>query len=141
MVLNDISRLIAQELKIKEQQVNATIDLLDSGNTIPFISRYRKEVTGELTEEHIRHIEERTQYLRNLVKRQEEILASIEEQGKLTPELTSAIEKSIKLQELEDIYLPFRPKKRTRASIAKEKGLEPLAELILAQDNANNGID
>ena len=138
MVLNDISRLIAQELKIKEQQVNATIDLLDSGNTIPFISRYRKEVTGELTEEHIRHIEERTQYLRNLVKRQEEILASIEEQGKLTPELTSAIEKSIKLQELEDIYLPFRPKKRTRASIAKEKGLEPLAELILAQDNANN---
>ena len=138
MVLNDISRLIAQELKIKEQQVNATIDLLDSGNTIPFISRYRKEVTGELTEEHIRHIEERTQYLRNLVKRQEEILASIEEQGKLTPELTSAIEKSIKLQELEDIYLPFRPRKRTRASIAKEKGLEPLAELILAQDNANN---
>ena len=138
MVLNDISRLIAQELKIKEQQVNATIDLLDSGNTIPFISRYRKEVTGELTEEHIRHIEERTQYLRNLVKRQEEILASIEEQGKLTPELTSAIEKSIKLQELEDIYLPFRPKKRTKASIAKEKGLEPLAELILAQDNANN---
>ena len=138
MVLNDISRLIAQELKIKEQQVNATIDLLDSGNTIPFISRYRKEVTGELTEEHIRHIEERTQYLRNLVKRQEEILASIEEQGKLTPELTSAIEKSIKLQELEDIYLPFRPKKRTRASIAREKGLEPLAELILAQDNANN---
>ena len=138
MVLNDISRLISQELKIKEQQVNATIDLLDSGNTIPFISRYRKEVTGELTEEHIRHIEERTQYLRNLVKRQEEILASIEEQGKLTPELTSAIEKSIKLQELEDIYLPFRPKKRTRASIAKEKGLEPLAELILAQDNANN---
>ena len=138
MVLNDISRLIAQELMIKEQQVNATIDLLDSGNTIPFISRYRKEVTGELTEEHIRHIEERTQYLRNLVKRQEEILASIEEQGKLTPELTSAIEKSIKLQELEDIYLPFRPKKRTRASIAKEKGLEPLAELILAQDNANN---
>ena len=138
MVLNDISRLIAQELKIKEQQVNATIDLLDSGNTIPFISRYRKEVTGELTEEHIRHIEERTQYLRNLVKRQEEILASIEEQGKLTPELTSAIEKSIKLQELEDIYLPFRPKKRTRAFIAKEKGLEPLAELILAQDNANN---
>ena len=138
MVLNDISRLIAQELKIKEQQVNATIDLLDSGNTIPFISRYRKEVTGELTEEHIRHIEERTQYLRNLVKRQEEILASIEEQGKLTPELTSAIEKSIKLQELEDIYLPFRPKKRTRASIAKEKGLEPLAELILARDNANN---
>ena len=138
MVLNDISRLIAQELKIKEQQVNATIDLLDSGNTIPFISRYRKEVTGELTEEHIRHIEERTQYLRNLVKRQEEILASIEEQGKLTPELTSAIEKSIKLQELEDIYLPFRPKKRTRASIAKEKGLEPLAELILAQDNSYN---
>ena len=138
MVLNDISRLIAQELKIKEQQVNATIDLLDSGNTIPFISRYRKEVTGELTEEHIRHIEERTQYLRNLVKRQEEILASIEEQGKLTPELTSAIEKNIKLQELEDIYLPVRPKKRTRASIAKEKGLEPLAELILAQDNANN---
>ena len=141
MVLNDIPSLIAQELKIKEHQVNATIDLLDSGNTIPFISRYRKEVTGELNEEHIRLIEERTQYLRNLVKRQEEILASIEEQGKLTPELTLAIEKSTKLQELEDIYLPYRPKKRTRASIAKEKGLEPLAELILAQGTCDTNLE
>ena len=88
MVLNDIPSLIAQELKIKEHQVNATIDLLDSGNTIPFISRYRKEVTGELNEEHIRLIDERIQYLRNLIKRQEQILSSIEQQGKLTPQLT-----------------------------------------------------
>ena len=137
----NITQILATELSATLVQIQAAIGLLDEGATVPFIARYRKEVTGELTEEHIRHIEERTQYLRNLVKRQEEILASIEEQGKLTPELTSAIEKSIKLQELEDIYLPFRPKKRTRASIAKEKGLEPLAELILAQDNANNGID
>lgn len=126
--------LIAREISVKPQQVTAAVNLLDEGNTVPFISRYRKEVTGELNEEHIRTIEERVQYLRNLVKRQEDILASIESQGKLSPELSAAILATVKLQDLEDLYLPYRPKKRTRAQIAREKGLEPLAQLILAQE-------
>ncbi|BBB90244.1 MAG TPA: Tex family protein [Methylomusa anaerophila] len=134
MFLSDIPNLIARELNIKPQQVTAAASLLDDGNTVPFIARYRKEATGELDEEKIRIIEERTQYLRNLVKRQEEILASIEAQGKLSPELSQAIQAAAKLQELEDLYLPYRPKKRTRTQIAREKGLEPLAELILAQE-------
>ncbi|HWR41330.1 MAG TPA: Tex family protein [Patescibacteria group bacterium] len=134
MILEDIPRLIARELSVKPQQVTATINLLDDGNTVPFISRYRKEATGELNEEHIRTIEERLQYLRNLVKRQEDILSVIDEQGKLTPELSVAILATTKLQDLEDLYLPYRPKKRTRAQIAREKGLEPLALLILAQE-------
>ncbi len=133
MILEEIVGFIAKELAIKPHQVKATIDLLDDGNTVPFISRYRKEATNELNEDHIRTIEERLQYLRNLVKRQEDILTNIEEQGKLTPELKVAIERSTKLQELEDLYLPYKQKKRTRAQIAREKGLEPLAELILAQ--------
>jgi uncharacterized protein len=133
MQLAEITLLIAREIGVKPQQVDATVKLLDEGNTIPFIARYRKEATGELDEEKIRTIEERLQYLRNLVKRQEEILSSIEAQGKLTPELAAAINATAKLQDLEDLYLPFRPKKRTRAQIAREKGLEPLSELILAQ--------
>ncbi|WP_425059114.1 Protein YhgF [Sporomusa carbonis] len=133
MLKTDIPVIIARELNVKPHQVTATMNLLDDGNTVPFIARYRKEATGELNEEHIRTIEERTQYLRNLIKRQEEILASIESQGKLTPELADAIQAATKLQELEDLYLPYRPKKRTRAQIAREKGLEPLAETILAQ--------
>lgn len=133
MLHTDIPILIAKELAIKAPQVNATINLLDEGNTVPFIARYRKEVTGELDEEQLRTIEERLQYLRNLVKRQEDILANIEEQGKLTPELQAAITSATKLQELEDLYLPFKQKKRTRAQIAREKGLEPLADIILAQ--------
>ena len=133
MILTDISMRIARELGVKVGQVESTMALLDESNTVPFIARYRKEVTGELDEEQIRIIEERATYLRNLVKRQEEILATIEEQGKLTPELSAAITGTTKLQELEDLYLPYRPKKRTRAQIAREKGLEPLANLILAQ--------
>lgn len=133
MQLTNIPSLIASELRVKTQQVEATIQLLDEGNTIPFIARYRKEVTGELNEEYIRTIVDRLQYLRNLVKRQEEILASIEGQGKLTPELTLAIQSANKLQELEDLYLPYRPKKRTRAQIARERGLEPLAQKMLVQ--------
>ncbi|MBP2637424.1 MAG: yhgF [Firmicutes bacterium] len=133
MLLTDIPVIIARELTVKPHQVTATMNLLDDGNTVPFIARYRKEATGELNEEHIRTIEERTQYLRNLIKRQEEILSSIEAQEKLTPELAQAIQAATKLQELEDLYLPYRPKKRTRAQIAREKGLEPLAEIILAQ--------
>ncbi|HWR41652.1 Tex family protein [Sporomusa sp.] len=133
MLITDIPAIIARELGVKPHQVTAATALLDDGNTVPFIARYRKEATGELDEEQIRTVEERTQYLRNLLKRQEEILASIESQGKLTPELTAAIQSAVKLQELEDLYLPYRPKKRTRAQIAREKGLEPLADIMLAQ--------
>lgn len=134
MILEEIGGFIAKELNVKPQQVNATVKLLDEGNTVPFISRYRKEVTEELDEEQVRTIEERLQYLRNLIKRQADILANIEEQGKLTPELSAAIARTTKLQDLEDLYLPYKQKKRTRAQIAREKGLEPLAELILAQE-------
>lgn len=129
----EIPAMIARELGIRPLQAEATIGLLDAANTVPFIARYRKEVTENLDEEQIRTIEERVHYLRNLAKRQEEILAVIESLGKLTPELAASIEGAQKLQELEDLYLPYRPKKRTRAQIAREKGLEPLAERILAQ--------
>ena len=133
MKIHEIPAMIAKELGIRIAQAEATVELLDAGNTLPFIARYRKEVTGDLDEEKIRSLEDRLQYLRNVAKRQEEILAVIESQGKLTPELTAAIEGAQKLQELEDLYLPYRPKKRTRAQIAREKGLEPLAERMLAQ--------
>ena len=133
MLLENISSIIAEELKIRANQVEATVKLLDDGNTIPFISRYRKEATGELDEEKIRTISERVTYLRNFVARQEEILRKIAEQGKLTPELEEAIAKTTKLQELEDIYLPYKQKKRTRAMIARSKGLEPLAQRMLLQ--------
>ena len=133
MKIHEIPAMIAKELGIRVAQAESTVELLDAGNTLPFIARYRKEVTGDLDEEKIRSLEERLQYLRNVAKRQEEILAVIESQGKLTPELTAAIEGAQKLQELEDLYLPYRPKKRTRAQIAREKGLEPLAERMLAQ--------
>ncbi len=133
MRTEDIGAVIAGELKIRPKQVEATMELLDGGNTVPFISRYRKEATGELDEEQVRTVEERTIYLRNIVKRQEEIVGKIEEQGKMTEELREAIEKAQKLQELEDLYLPYKQKKRTRAQIAREKGLGPLAEAMLAQ--------
>ena len=133
MRIEEISAAIAAEMKIRAKQVDAVMDLLDGGNTVPFIARYRKEATGSLDEEQIRSIEERIAYLRNLVKRQEEILAKIEEQGKLTPELRQSIEKAQKLQELEDLYLPYKQKKRTRAQIAREKGLEPLANAMVMQ--------
>lgn len=136
MQLNEIASQIARELGIRPNQAEAAIRLLDEGNTVPFISRYRKEVTGELDEEKIRVIEERLQYLRNLVKRQEDIIASINEQGKLTPELEASLLATTKLQDLEDLYLPYRPKKRTRAQIARERGLEPLADIMLAQDRS-----
>ena len=136
MLAENISSSIAKELKINPHQSDAVIKLLDEGNTIPFISRYRKEATGELDEEKIRLISERLTYLRNFVKRQEEILGRIAEQGKLTDELRAAIEATAKLQELEDIYLPYKQKKRTRASIAKEKGLEPLSAAMLLQSES-----
>ncbi|KAA3610401.1 MAG: RNA-binding transcriptional accessory protein [Calditrichaeota bacterium] len=130
-------QIIADELKINFVQVKNTVELLDDGNTVPFIARYRKEVTGSADEVEIRNIEERINYLRALETRKESILNSIEEQGKLTPELKTKIEKCSKMQELEDLYLPYKPKKRTKATIAKEKGLQPLAELILAQEETN----
>ncbi|HHJ53879.1 MAG TPA: RNA-binding transcriptional accessory protein, partial [Caldithrix abyssi] len=130
----EMFRLIAEELNLKTIQVSNTIELLDDGNTVPFIARYRKEVTGSLDENQIRAIEDRIQYLRALEARKETILKSIEEQGKLTPELAAKIKAVTKLQELEDLYLPYKPKKRTRATVAKEKGLEPLAEMILKQE-------
>lgn len=133
MKLAEIPAMIARELGVRPQQPAAVIELLDGGNTVPFIARYRKEATDNLDEEQIRSIDERMQYLRNVGKRQEEIRSAIEAQGKLTAELAAAIEAAQKLQELEDLYLPFRPKKRTRAQIAREKGLEPLAERMLAQ--------
>ena len=133
MKITDIPRRIAEELAIRPQQAEKTIALLDEGNTVPFIARYRKEVTGSLLDEQIRSIEERLAYLRNVIKRQEEILHSIAEQGKLTEDLQKQIEKAEKLQELEDLYLPYKQKRATRASKAREKGLEPLAQAVLAQ--------
>ncbi|MGE5606142.1 MAG: Tex family protein [Bacteroidota bacterium] len=137
----DIVKVIAAELAIAPRQVGNTINLLDEGNTIPFIARYRKEVTGELDEEQIRNIDERLTYLRNLEARKAEVLKSIEEQGKLTPELAQAITEATKIQEVEDLYRPYKPKKRTRAMIAKERGLEPLADLIWAQEIESGIID
>ena len=134
MISEEIGAYIAKEIHVKTQQVQAVIKLLDDGNTVPFIARYRKEATGELEDEQIRLIEERLTYLRNLIKRQEEVLHKISEQGKLTDALQAAIEKTQKLQDLEDLYLPYKQKKRTRAQIAREQGLEPLAAKILAQE-------
>lgn len=129
----DIVKQLADELSIRTRQVEQTIALLDEGNTIPFIARYRKEATGELDEVVIRSLAERLTYLRGLQERKEEVTRLIEEQEKLTPEIEAAIKGAVTLQELDDIYRPFRPKRRTRASMAKEKGLEPLAQKILAQ--------
>lgn len=131
---------IASELKVRPAQIKAAMDLLDEGNTVPFIARYRKEATGELKDEELRYVEERMNYLRNLEKRREEVLHSIEEQGKLTDELRAQIEKATKMQELEDLYLPYRPKKKTRASVARARGLEPLAEAMMAQDDSQGVI-
>ena len=129
----DIQRIIAQELNIKVSQVDATIKLIDEGNTIPFIARYRKEVTGGLSDETLRDLGERLNYLRNLEARKTEVTNSIEEQGKMTDEIKEAISIAKTLAEVEDIYRPYKQKKRTRATIAKEKGLEPLANIIYEQ--------
>lgn len=124
---------ISKELQLKKEQVRQVITLLDDGNTIPFIARYRKEMTGQLDELVIREISDKISYLRTLHQRKEEVLRLIEEQGKLTEDLRSKIEKATKLQQVEDLYRPFRPKRKTRASVAKEKGLEPLAEFLLLE--------
>ncbi|MBR0435115.1 MAG: RNA-binding transcriptional accessory protein [Lachnospiraceae bacterium] len=129
----DIIKAIAEELKIRPAQVEATVKLIDEGNTIPFIARYRKEVTGALNDEVLRNLHERLLYLRNLEEKKEQVLNSIEEQGKLTDELRAAIVAATTMVAVDDLYLPYRPKRRTRATIAKEKGLEPLANIILLQ--------
>ena len=129
----DIIQVLTQELQVKKWQVEAAVKLIDEGNTIPFISRYRKEVTGSLNDEQLRQLHERLTYLRNLEDKKTQVLSSIEEQGKLTPELKAQIEAAETLVVVEDLYRPYRPKRRTRATIAKEKGLEPLANIIVLQ--------
>ncbi|MCB0255277.1 MAG: RNA-binding transcriptional accessory protein [Anaerolineae bacterium] len=133
---NQLIAVIAAELGLRIDQVTGAVELLDAGNTIPFIARYRKEATGGLDEVQLRQIETRLAYLRNLAERKQAVLASIDEQGKLTPELRSAIESADTLQKVEDLYLPYRPKRRTRATVARERGLEPLAERMLEQGAA-----
>lgn len=128
----DIIRKLTEELKVERWQVEAAVKLIDEGNTIPFISRYRKEVTGSLNDEQLRDLFERLNYLRNLEEKKEQVLASIEEQGKLDEELKAKILAAETLVVVEDLYRPFRPKRRTRASVAKEKGLDGLAGFILA---------
>ena len=127
----DILKKLAEELGLKQEQVEKTVALIDDGNTIPFIARYRKEVTGSLSDEILRDLFDRLTYLRNLETRKAEVIASITEQGKMTDEIAEAIDAAQILAEVEDIYRPFKPKRRTRASIAREKGLEPLAEAIM----------
>src|ERR1039458_5320624 len=127
---------IAQTLNLPMRGLVAVIELLDDGGTVPFIARYRKEATGNLDEVQIRDIEEKLAYFRDLMERKETILASIAEQGKLTDELKSRIEGTLDKSELEDLYLPYKPKRRTKATIAREKGLEPLAQYLWAQRNS-----
>ncbi len=133
----DILLKLKEELQVEKWQVEAAVKLIDEGNTIPFISRYRKEATGSLNDEQLRNLHERLVYLRNLEEKKEQVLGSIEEQGKLTDELKEKILAAQTLVVVEDLYRPYRPKRKTRAGIAKEKGLEGLAEFILAQDTTN----
>lgn len=136
----NINQILETEFKLRREQVDNTVALLDDDKTVPFIARYRKELTGSLDDQVIRELSERLTYLRNLEKRKGEVLSSIEEQEKLTDEISSAIENAMTLVEVEDIYRPFKPKRKTRASIAREKGLEKLAEIILAQDFSTNPL-
>lgn len=131
--MTDITKQIAKELGIQERQAVSAAELIDQGNTVPFIARYRKEVTGGLTDEALRQLEERLTFLRNLENRKQEVKRLIDEQGKMTPELSAQIDRAASVTEVDDIYRPYRPKRRTRATIAQEKGLEPLAELLWAQ--------
>lgn len=139
--MENIIEQLALELGLKKNQVKNAVELIDNGNTIPFIARYRKEVTGNLDDEKLRNLDDRLKYLRNLENRKEEIIRLIDEQGKLTKDLELKINNSTILTELEDIYRPFKPKKRTRATQAKEKGLEPLAKIILKQNIKDDNIE
>ena len=134
----DINKTLAKEFGLRQEQVDNTVALIDDDKTIPFIARYRKELTGSLDDQVLRELYDRLMYLRNLEKRKEEVTAAITEQEKMTPEIEAAISAAVTLVEVEDIYRPFKPKRKTRASIAREKGLEPLAQLILAQENSTD---
>ena len=134
-----IQQLIAKELTIPLSQVTATVTLLDDGNTIPFIARYRKEVTGGLDEVQIRDIQERLEYLRKLAERRDAVKAEIASQEKLTDELAAQLDAAATLQAVEDLYRPYKPKRQTRAAMARERGLEPLAQAILAQATGRGG--
>ena len=129
----DIIQILAQELNKDPRHVANVVQLLDEGNTIPFIARYRKELHGAMDDTSLRTLEERLQYLRGLQERRETVKAAIEAQGKLTEELAAAIDKAATLAEVEDLYRPYKQKRRTRATIAREKGLEPLAAVLFAQ--------
>ena len=129
----DIIITLAQELGVKKRQAEAAVKLIDEGNTIPFIARYRKEATGALDDEVLRNLYERLTYLRSLEEKKNQVIAGIDEQGKLTEELRAQILAAETMVVVDDLYRPYRPKRRTRATIAKEKGLEPLATLILLQ--------
>lgn len=140
-MLDKIILRISEELKIKQEQIAGTVRLLDEDNTVPFIARYRKEITGGLDEVQIQNIAERLEYLRNLQKRKEEVICLIAEQDKLTDELEEKINNAFVLQEVEDLYRPYKQKRKTRASIAKEKGLEPLAQLIWEQNTFTGTLE
>ena len=129
----DIALIITEELKCRKEQVDAAIKLIDEGNTIPFIARYRKEATGALNDEQLRNLDERLTYLRNLAEKKETVIASITEQEKMTPELKKAIDDAMTMVALDDLYRPYRPKRKTRATVAKEKGLQGLADIIMLQ--------
>ena len=130
----DINKTLATEFKLRQEQIDNTVALIDDGKTIPFIARYRKEMTGSLDDQVLRQIFDRLTYLRNLEKRKEEVVSSITEQEKMTDEIAAAIEKAVTLVEVEDIYRPFKPKRKTRASVARERGLEPLSVYIMLQN-------
>ena len=136
----DILKTLAEEFNLRQEQINNTVELIDDDKTIPFIARYRKEMTGSLDDQILREIYDRLTYLRNLEKRKEEIRSSITEQGKMTDEIETAIESAKTLVEAEDIYRPFKQKRKTRASVARAKGLEPLAEILLEQNTETDPI-
>ena len=135
--MSSIAEILSQELKQKQEYVENVIQLIDEGNTIPFIARYRKELHGAMDDTTLRSLETRLTYLRNLQERRDEVKKSIENQGKLTPELIEAIDAAQTMTEVEDLYRPYKQKRRTRGSMAREKGLAPLAEAIFAQDGSD----
>ena len=137
MSIDKITKTLIDEFSLKEFQAVNTIKLIDEGNTIPFIARYRKEATGELSDEILRNFYDRLCYLRSIEEKKADVIRLIDEQGLLTPEIEQAVNNAKTVTEIDDIYRPFRPKRRTRATIAKEKGLEPLAQILLEQDGAN----
>lgn len=130
----DILNRITEEFKLREDHVKNIVDLLDEGNTIPFIARYRKEMTGHIDDQVLRELADRLTYLRNIEKRKEEVAKSITEQGKMTEEIQAALDAAETITEVEDIYRPYKQKRKTRATVAIAKGLEPLADILLAQD-------